>query len=54
VRVFCNIVYAWLMSGCAGDGEAREKLDAHIYAPPQGLDTADANVWAAINRAEDG
>jgi len=33
--------------------EARDELDAHIYAPARGLEAANANFWAAIQRAED-
>ena len=53
-RLFCNVVYAWLMSGCAGDADARRDLDAQLYAPARGLDEANASFWAAIMRPEDG
>ena len=51
VRLFCNIVYAWLKGGAAGDPEARDKIDAHLYAPAIGLDAANAKFWAAIQSA---
>jgi len=50
-RAFCNLVYAIILEDA--DSEARERLNAQIYAPASGLEAANANFWAAIQRAED-
>ena len=50
-RAFCNLVYSIILDGA--DAETRDKLDAQIYAPAIGLDAANANLWAAIQQAED-
>jgi len=52
-RLFANVVYAWLMASAGGDADVREQYEKHIYAPADGLDAANANFWAAIQRAED-
>jgi hypothetical protein len=41
------------MSACQGDAEARDRIDAHLYAPAVGLDVANANLWAAIQDADE-
>lgn len=50
-RAFCNVVYAIALEGT--DPETRDQIDAQIYAPASGLEAANANLWAAIQRAED-
>jgi len=45
-------VYAWLLSGCAGDPEARKKLEDQIYAPAQGIDSLNEQFWAVINEPD--
>jgi hypothetical protein len=52
-RLYCNVVYAWLMAGTGGDTDAREEMESRIYAPAEGTGVQDARIWAAIMNAED-
>jgi hypothetical protein len=52
-RLYCNVVYAWLMGSCQGDPDARADMESRIYASAQGAEVEDARIWAAIMSAED-
>ncbi len=48
VRMFCNVVYAWLMARTGGDPESREKVDAALYAPLEGAAAMQERFWANL------
>jgi hypothetical protein len=50
VRLFCNVVYARLVSGC-GSEDDRAQLDRELYAPLGGWEQAEANLWRNIAAA---
>ena len=50
LRLFCNMVWARLMAGCASR-EDRAKIEELVYAPLGGWAQADAAFWAALNQA---
>jgi hypothetical protein len=47
------VVYAHLAAGCAGDPEARKRLDEDLYAPLGGWDNAERKLMALIAAAPD-
>jgi hypothetical protein len=51
VRVVLNRVYRHWTAGL--DSEQREKLDAELYAPPEGWEAADADLLQRIYEAAD-
>lgn len=44
-------MYAHLAASCAGDPDARKRLDEDLYAPASGWDAAERNLMTAIMRA---
>lgn len=46
--MFANVVYAWLMAR-AMDGEARDQIDAALYAPVEGADALQKTFLANIS-----
>jgi hypothetical protein len=44
-------VYARLLAAC--DEKGRAELERELYAPLEGWDAAERNLWAAIDAAPD-